>query len=164
MTFRRDVITDITRQHLTVSWTCIWSDQQFLSSEPGNDCISVDGRFRPSNDRSIVSSQIINRYSFSLVKRPCPYHYAPDLRQPIPKTSHQHKSTYTISGKRDVAQNGEHSLTRCHETFARICNNLWQSLDSEGKVWLTNCAACSFTVSVCWFWLWISWLATHDTL
>ena len=71
---------------------------------------------------------------FFSCKRPCHWHchYAPDLRLPIPKTSHQHKSTYKILGKRDVAQNT--SLTCCHETFVRISNNLCQSLDSDSLI------------------------------
>ena len=99
--------------------------QQLLFPEPVNDYIFVEGR--------TIVFQIRFPCNFSLENAPVTI-TTHQTRPPSahPKTSHQHKSTYKISGKRDVARNT--SLTCCHETFVRISNNLCQSLDSDSLI------------------------------
>ena len=90
MTFRRDHGHYVTT--ISVSWT-----------SSAYDCIWW---IWPTKNRLLLSKILHSLISLHIFfwKRPCHYLTTHQTPSAHPKTSHQQKSTYTNSGKRDVAQ------------------------------------------------------------
>ena len=96
---------------ISVSWT-----NQLLIEFDGFDLLKIDS-YRQKSCAFFIPLQIFSW------KRPCHCHYLPTHQtlSAHPKTSHQQKSTYTNSGKRDVAQKTVLRVVMKHLSLVMNC-------------------------------------------